>query len=207
MTDVLAIDTSAGTSVARIDGEHITRASDPNPRAHAENLAPLITQVGGASGVDLIVVGTGPAPFTGLRVGIATARVLADALGVELAGVSVLDALARQALDTSQADEVTVVTDARRREVYTASFTAHGADDVEVIRPAQVLSPADLDVVGELVGATHLVPEATGRPLELDVAVLARIALQRRAAGVEMPTTALYLREPDIHNAPRPDRV
>ncbi|WP_250505241.1 tRNA (adenosine(37)-N6)-threonylcarbamoyltransferase complex dimerization subunit type 1 TsaB [Bowdeniella massiliensis] len=200
-THVLAIDTSAGTSVARIDDERVRVASEPNPRAHAENLAPLIAEVGGTEALDAIVVGVGPAPFTGLRVGIVTARVLADALGLQLAGVSILDALARQGLDELGAGPVTVVTDARRREVYTASFDAAGDDDVRIVRPPEVISPADLVPAGTLVGAVHLLADsdAPALPLELDVTTYVRLARSRAAAGIAMDTEPQYLREPDIH--------
>src|SRR5690606_32864393 len=102
-------------------------ASEFAPRAHAELLADMVSRALGTAdiaGADLdeIVVGTGPAPFTGLRVGLVTARTLAAVWQVELAGVCSLDALGAEARD--HGDEVTVVTDARRREVYWATYVA-----------------------------------------------------------------------------------
>ena len=86
---------------------------------------------------------TGPAPFTGLRAGLVTARALGRARGIPVHGVPSLDAVARAALD-ELADEgatVLVTTDARRHEVYAARYRARGADDVECLDGPAVLTP------------------------------------------------------------------
>src|SRR5581483_6963522 len=101
----LAFDTAtAAVTVALCslspDGAVHTRAvTDVTDRRHAEFLAPSIAGVlaeGGAAvtDLDLIVVGVGPGPYTGLRVGLATARAMGSALGVEVRGVCSLDAIA-----------------------------------------------------------------------------------------------------------------
>ena len=194
----LAIDTSEGTSVARVDGARIERRAHRDPRGHAEHLAPMLAELG--SEVDAIAVGTGPAPFTGLRVGIVTARALGAALGVPVLGVPSLDVLARQALDVG-AGAVTVVTDARRKEVFWASFEALSDDDVTPLSPPAVSAPGSIVTLGGLVGAgTRLYPEQlAGEDLELDPAVMVRIA--RARWGSDQPTEPLYLRRPDIHAA------
>ncbi|SNU00414.1 tRNA threonylcarbamoyladenosine biosynthesis protein TsaB [Ruaniaceae bacterium KH17] len=191
----LAIDTSEGTSVAFVDGTAVERRANADSRGHAEHLAPMLAELPES---DAIVVGTGPAPFTGLRVGIVTARALAAARGIPVVGVPSLDALARQALDAGAA-EITVATDARRKEVFWASYRPLGADDVELIDPFAVAIPEDVAIRGTLVGAgARLYPEALpGRDLAVDPAVLARIATARW--GAEQPTEPLYLRRPDIH--------
>uniref|UniRef100_UPI002027EAAC tRNA (adenosine(37)-N6)-threonylcarbamoyltransferase complex dimerization subunit type 1 TsaB n=1 Tax=Actinotalea sp. C106 TaxID=2908644 RepID=UPI002027EAAC len=136
---LLALDTSADICVSLV--------ADPPPdpwlastlrtlasrrvveqRRHAELLAPMIEEVLREAEVDrrdltAVVVGTGPAPFTGLRAGLVTARTLGLALGVPVHGVCSLEAVAALALtDLDAAAEVLVVTDARRRELYAARY-------------------------------------------------------------------------------------
>ena len=123
---VLALDTSAAVAVALTDdaGAVLAERSDPQQRHHAELLTPMIATVLADAGVDRreltsVVVGTGPAPFTGLRVGLVTARTLALALGIPAHGVPSLDAVALRASRVLPAGtDVLVATDARRREVY-----------------------------------------------------------------------------------------
>src|SRR5690606_11853389 len=139
---MLALDTSEAVAVAVVDagGVPLAQARDPQPRRHAERLAPLITAVLDEAAVPrsaltALVVGTGPAPFTGLRVGLVTARVMARALGIPVLGLSTLDALAAQAvadLGLPAGTHVLVATDAKRREVYGARYRA-AEGDVELL--------------------------------------------------------------------------
>lgn len=99
--------------------------------------------------LECVVAGTGPAPFTGLRVGLVSARTIAHARSIPLLGVPSLDALARTVFDAlaqsgqpTGAAEVAVVTDARRREVYGALYREHGADDVRAVVAPFVDQPA-----------------------------------------------------------------
>jgi tRNA threonylcarbamoyladenosine biosynthesis protein TsaB len=213
----LALDTSSAISVAVVDGD-IILAHDSvfAPRGHAELLAPMIRDalaragldVGGdvdGVGIDSIVVGTGPAPFTGLRVGLVTAKTLALAWGVPVWGVCSLDALG-----AAHGGAVTVVADARRREVYWARY--EGGERIE--GPAVSL-PSDVPGVGAVVGHPAVVgrgaalypdvfgeapPESAWHP---DPAWLARIAARRLAAGGgDLGVDPLYLRRPDVHGTP-----
>lgn len=198
MDTVLAIDTSAGSAVTL--GERSAAHSDP--RAHAEQLAVLLAEVlDGAPTPDAVVVGVGPAPYTGLRAGIVTASTFAFARGIPVMGVPSLDAIARQALDTATTQHVTVVTDARRREVYAATYRANGPDDVTRIGEFHVGGAGGLDVPEDttFVGpGTRLYPdELPGVDATVDPGVLARIARARAAAGIEQPIRPLYLRRPD----------
>lgn len=218
---ILCLDTSGGSAVALVDlppegpGTVLGAAAGADPRRHAETLAPLVTRVLGelrVADLDAIAVGTGPAPFTGLRVGLVTAQALGRGSGVPVHGASSLDVLARQVLDLDPGGEVLVVADARRREVYHARYRALGDDDVErlagpgVDAPAVVAAGRDgATVAGPGTGLypEHL-PADGGRPERLDPAVLARLVrarLVRRAAGeeVELGTEPLYLRRPDVH--------
>src|SRR5690348_14104072 len=117
---------------------------------HGEQLAPLIEAVLADAEVvrqDLtaIAVGTGPGPFTGLRVGLVTARTLGHVLDIPVYGVCTLDVLAVEAADTGAVSgDFVVATDARRKEVYLASYDEravrlHGP---EVAKPVDVATDA-----------------------------------------------------------------
>lgn len=229
---LLALDTSGdiAVSLVALDGDVpgpvLAARRVAEQRRHAELLAPMITQVLADAGahrgdVTAVVVGTGPAPFTGLRAGLVTARVLARALGVPVHGVPSLDALAVQAFAAGVTTEgdVLVVTDARRREVYAARYRTAGQNegpDVATVAGPLVERP---DVVAETLAAgaavvgpgTALYPEllraAPGAPTTLDPAALAALAMTRVARGAELPTEPLYLRRPDVTPAVTRKRV
>ena len=184
-TLVLAIDTATPAVTAGIVdldsvevlGERIT----VDARAHAEQLTPNVLGALADAGltvndVGAVVVGCGPGPFTGLRVGMATAAAYGHALGVPVRGVCSLDAIG---IDTT--GDALVVTDARRREVYWARYR----DGVRIDGP-NVNAPADVP------GAA----EALERPLVYPtVAGLVR-AVADWTAEPE-PLIPLYLRRPD----------
>lgn len=226
----LCLDTSAATSVALVrDGVVLARAHNDSSRRHAESITPLVREVLASAGiraggtdtlVDGVCVGTGPAPYTGLRAGLVTARVLARAWGARLAGASSLDILARQALDLLAPDaEVVVATDARRRELYWARYRSLGPDDVELLGGPEVGAPGKLanslansSVV--LVTLPDLPPHARALEpeggasghleVDLDESVLARLVAARTARGRDdlLGTEPLYLRRPDIQGQP-----
>ena len=138
---VLGLDTATrATTVALLDaasGERTERRDDPPPGArprHTTRLLALAVAVLDAAGadwddVDRIAVGTGPGTFTGLRIGVTTARALAAARGCEIVGVSTLHALARGAAPAAagRGRDVLAVLDARRGEVFVAGWSAQGA--------------------------------------------------------------------------------
>ncbi|QYJ02583.1 tRNA (adenosine(37)-N6)-threonylcarbamoyltransferase complex dimerization subunit type 1 TsaB [Nocardioides panacisoli] len=207
---LLAFDTSSPTVTAALhDGTDVVAEEvSQQPMKHGEQLMPTIQRVLDAVGVvprDLtaLAVGVGPGPFTGLRVGLVTARTLAHTLDVPVYGVCSLDVLAVQAIDTGAVpEEFVVATDARRREVYVATY----ADGVrtggpEVRKPVDVATQAP--VVGE--GAT-LYPDQfpDGRePLRPSAGWLARTVAEERAPLTD--PEPLYLRRPDTA-APRPPK-
>ena len=224
----IALDTQAATAVAIIeDGRVIARAHNDSGRRHAESITPLVREalqaadlpatLGGA-GIDRVLVGTGPAPFTGLRAGLVSARVLARVAGVPAYGVSALDVIARQGLDLLAPDtRVYAIANARRRELYWGSYLAAGPDDVtlegrlEVGDVASLLAAMrhapGLVVAGAPIPA-HSAPALAradlGPQIELDPAVMSRIVATRLTRGESdrLGTYPLYLRRPDIQGQP-----
>lgn len=200
---LLAFDTATPlVTVALHDGADVVaeRRSDL-PMKHGEQLAPLIEQVMADAGVvrqDLtaIAVGAGPGPFTGLRVGLVTARTLAHVLEIPVYAVCSLDVLAVEAVDTGAVSgDFIVATDARRKEVYVASYDADGerVDGPHVLKPAAVTG--DLPVVGE---GGRLYPDELGPPVGPErpsAGWLARVVTEERAALTD--PEPLYLRRPD----------
>jgi tRNA threonylcarbamoyl adenosine modification protein YeaZ len=168
-------------------------------RAHGELLAPAIHGVladGGATPADIaaIVAGTGPGPFTGLRIGLVTAAAMAHALGIPAYGVCTLDAFAH-----GTAGRLLVATDARRREVYWAEY----ADGQRLAGPA-VSAPASIETAASAAAGDGAVRyrDVIGLPLVgpqyPPAAALAAIAAERvLARAATEPLTPLYLRRPD----------
>ena len=212
---LLAMDTSTSAiTVAAHDGRAVlAERSVLDPRAHTEHLAPLLTEV--LSAADLgpadvtdVAVGIGPGPFTGLRVGLVTARTFAHALGLPCHGVVSLDALAQAAAREGSvcgSAEFIVATDARRREVYWARYAIEGERPRRRTDPA-VARPADLPEEARALPAVgrgaQLYPELLPRaaePLDVSASALAEVALAQLADGVLVGVDALYLRRPDAH--------
>ncbi len=201
---VLALDTATPTLLAGVarwspggEVEVLAERAVPSGTRHAELLTPAIRDVLADAGVTLadlgaVVTGLGPGPFTGLRVGIVTAAALADARGLPVLGVCSLDAIGSGAR--------TVVTDARRKEVYWATYAADGArtDGPGVVRPeaAELAGP----FAGDPAFADRLGAPVT--PAEVTTAGLMRAAAPRLADpalsdGPAAPLVPLYLRRPD----------
>jgi tRNA threonylcarbamoyl adenosine modification protein YeaZ len=219
---VVVLDTSTAAvtaAVVRIGAtvELVAEEITVDARAHGERLAPglaaaLAAARIGPAQVSAVVAGLGPGPFTGLRVGLVTAAVFADALGLSTYGVCSLDGLG--ALTTGTA---LVATDARRKEVYWAGYV----DGVRLTGPA-VNRPSDVPAelaraglaptyaVGEgalaYAGALGLPARAT--PAYPSALALARSAADRIRAGAPGETlTPLYLRRPDAVEPARPKAV
>ncbi len=189
-TLVLAIDTSTDVRVGlAADGAVLASAAVTDSRAHAERLMPLVVSTLAESGrtlaeVGQLVVGVGPGPFTGLRVGVVTAHTLGFVLGVPVRGVCSLDAVAA-GYDSSEG-EFLALSDARRKEVYWARYAADGTRLAGPFVTAVAELP-DLPVTGP--GAAL----AGGASEALDGGLLA-------LAGPTLPDVGLsplYLRRPD----------
>lgn len=174
--------------------------------AHAEQLMPLATAALAEAGhrlrdLDAVVVGLGPGPFTGLRVGIATASAVGDALGIPVHGVPSHDAVAAV---TGPGQAFLVATDARRREVYLSCYAADGR---RVIGPVVIAPGAVAELVADQApafrtGAGAGLLDDTGLPVRAPDGCLglglARVAGKALVTGVVPgPLTPLYLRRPD----------
>jgi len=219
---VLAIDTSSAAVTAAVvelspaavvplagDVTVLAERVALNARGHGEYLAPGISEClaeAGAAPGDLaaIVAGTGPGPFTGLRVGLVTAAVMADLLGIPAYGVCSLDAIAG-----TQAGPLLVAADARRKEIYWARYL----DGVRIEGP-DVSRPADaVTFSGAMAGAgARLYADVLARPLvgpdHPSAGALVRCAADRIRAGA--PSEALtprYLRRPDAVEPGSPKAV
>ncbi|MCW2818711.1 MAG: tsaB [Marmoricola sp.] len=207
---LLAFDTATPhVTVALHDGTSVVATSAPQESMrHGEMLAPGIEEVlrqAGATVRDLtrIAVGVGPGPFTGLRVGLVTARTLGFALDVPVVGVCTLDVLAAEAQDAGL-DEVVVATDARRKEVYLAAY----AGGVRVRGP-EVVKPVDAATQGPVVGRGALLyPDHftdARAPEHPSAAVLADGVARGRFELLD--PEPLYLRRPDAVEPGKPKRV
>lgn len=207
---LLALDTATSAiTVAVHDGQGVlAERTALDARRHTELLAPLVQEALDLAGLTPdqltdVAVGTGPGPFTGLRVGLVTARTMGLALGIPVHGVCSLDALAHEAAAAGATGELLVATDARRREVYHARYRCTEGRAEPLEEPA-VTRPGDLaDEVRALptVGRGPLLyPELLtrgGEPLDVSAAALAELAVHRIRSGAPMPAEPLYLRRPD----------
>ena len=210
---LLAFDTSsAAVTVAVADpssGRVLASSTTVDALRHGELLAPAIRSALTDAGVrpdalSRIAVGVGPGPFTGLRVGLVTARTMADVLGIELAGVCSLDVLAAQ---SDLGGPVAVLTDARRKEIYWALYGAPDGtgrrqrlDGPAVDKPAAIAH--HLGTATTVVGRGAVIYAA-------DLGLTAAPALEYPSAEVlatgllsgrldSGPADPLYLRRPDV---------
>lgn len=214
--NILALDTSLGACSAAVvrDGE-IFSAYEKRSREHAEVIMPMIAQVLdeaslGYEALGAIAVTTGPGSFTGVRVGVSTARGLALATSLPLIGVNSLEVMAHIALEKIDArvDVLGIVVDARRGEVYMALYSGEG----DVISGPAALSPEQAvemlpdqgqvvlagsggALVADAASKTGLSIECILSELQPDAAGLAVMAMTR--SPVEGPLSPLYLRPPD----------
>jgi tRNA threonylcarbamoyl adenosine modification protein YeaZ len=197
MSTVLAIDTSTPAVTAGIvaDGELLAERVSIDARAHAERITPNVLAALADAGrsmadLDAVVIGCGPGPFTGLRVGMATASAYGHALGIPVYGVCSLDAIGGQTRG-----EALVVTDARRREIYWARYR----DGIRTGGPA-VAAPADVDAgSAQSVAGSPDHAALFGLPC-VEPLYPNSIGLVRAVADWSQPPSALvplYLRRPD----------
>jgi tRNA threonylcarbamoyl adenosine modification protein YeaZ len=217
---LLGLDTATpAVTVALHDGvQPLAQLVTVDAHRHAELLTPAIAKAiadAGAAQRDLtgIVAGVGPGPYTGLRVGLVTARVLGAVLGIPVYGFCSLDAIAADVAAGDGPDgDFLVASDARRRELYWARYDSAGRRTFgpEVSKPAEI-PVSGLPAAGE---GPMLYPEVLPNglgPAYPAAATLCRIAVAAIAAGdpdkVLLSPEPLYLRRPDAREPGTPKRV
>jgi tRNA threonylcarbamoyl adenosine modification protein YeaZ len=210
---ILAIDTSAGTSVALVslEGEVLGLWETDDTMRHAEvvgsGIARVLADAGTvAADVTLVAAGVGPGPFTGLRVGLAAAVAFATARNLPLLPTVSHDAIAHgyysERGPESNASGLLVVTDARRKEVYWSQYAGVSGG---IPQRSQGPALAKPDNLAPILGNP-------GSPVRLDAASvsaadLALVALAEQAAGIVRDFEPLYLRSPDVTLSAGPKRV
>ncbi|KEI45142.1 tRNA (adenosine(37)-N6)-threonylcarbamoyltransferase complex dimerization subunit type 1 TsaB [Saccharopolyspora rectivirgula] len=201
---IIALDTSTPAvtaGVVELTGTGLRTLAERvtvNPRAHGELLMPQLLEALAEAGreladADAVVVGCGPGPFTGLRVGMVTAAALGQAGDRPVHPVCSLDAIAAQA----EVTPVVVATDARRKEVYWAAYDEAGerTHGPHVNRPADLPDLGIGSAAGEMAEAVGLEPVQPRHPTPAGLVSAARSQL---LSGAEpAPLVPLYLRRPD----------
>jgi len=202
MGATLAIDTSAGTRVALVrNGVLVVEVNYESNLGHAESIGTAIAETLSAAPdaqVISVVVGRGPAPFTGLRIGIAAAMMFAEGAKAQLSGVISLDAIALLELESnssiSTATPLLITTDARRKEVYYALYSGLNSHGV----PIRIDGPAVIkpEALREMLIDKNIYPVTTNK--FITASAIARLAeAQQRDGSLSHDVSALYLRQPD----------
>lgn len=183
---LLAIDTSAGTSTAIFDGETLLASNEyDDPFGHAENIGNAIAEVLRnskltAAEITAVAIGRGPAPYTGLRVGMAAGTSFATALGLPMYSVMNLDAVAL----AHGAAKIVVSSDAKRRELFVAAY-----DQGSKVFGPSVLKPEELEQFADFEAVEG----------KCNAELVGRYALWAIERGLDLnDSTALYLRSPDV---------
>jgi tRNA threonylcarbamoyladenosine biosynthesis protein TsaB len=186
---LLAIDTSAGTSAAVLSDRLLSLVKFDDPFGHAEGIGNVISQAlteAGikASEITAVAIGRGPAPYTGLRVGMAAGLAFAQARKIPVHGVMVLDAVAH----TLSFPKLVLFSDAKRKEIFVAGFD-HG---VRTFGP-EVMQPTDLERFADYEQISAV----------CDAGQIGLYALSQLSQGAGLTdVSALYLRSPDVRPSP-----
>lgn len=221
--NILALNTAMDSCSVAVAGGRCAALSEPMERGQAQRLVPMIGEVMASAGleyseIDLVVTTTGPGAFTGLRIGLSTARAIGLATGRPVAGVTTLEALAAKyfCVHASPREPLVVLVDTRREDVYAQVFSPDG----EAQSGPQLLGAAGLGaltggpaaVIGNAVARVQgmgAMPEgwriAAGFEA-VDPLILAGTGLACfRAGRAAEPPAPVYLREADV-TSPKPPK-
>jgi len=186
---LLAIDTSAGTSAAVLSDRVLSLVKFDDPFGHAEGIGNAISQALSDAGIKAneitaVAIGRGPAPYTGLRVGMAAGLAFAQARKIPVHGVMVLDAVAH----SLNFPKLVLFSDAKRKEIFVAGFD-QGVRTFgpEVMQPNELVRFADYEQVSA----------------QCDAGLIGLYVISELAKGADLTdVSALYLRSPDVRPSP-----
>ena len=191
---LLAIDTSAGSSAAVFSaGEILSFVSVDDPFGHAENIGNVIARAIKDSKVDhgqieQVAIGRGPAPYTGLRVGMAAGIAIAESLKIPAYGVITLDAVS---MLFSAKSEFVVAADAKRRQLFARAYRGLGVSEIPTpLSEAEVFDPAELPA--RFPGLDVFQTPCSAK----EIGTFAIAALSQGHDLSDL--SALYLRSPDV---------
>lgn len=210
---ILALDsaTSACSAAVWQDGQVVARRFAEMARGQSEVLVPMVAEVMAEAGLgfdalDLVAATVGPGAFTGIRIGLSTARALALAAGKPLAGIATPEAVAAAVPEAERAGRtVLVVLDSRREELWVQAFSDAlvPRGEIRALTPLEVaaleLGPVVLagdacDLVAPLMPGAALA-SSPGAP---DAGRVAELAARHWPAGTALPPEPLYLRAADV---------
>ena len=183
---LLAIDTSAGTTAAVLSGSDVLSfASFEDPFGHAENIGLAITEAIEKAGVEVsaisaVAIGRGPAPYTGLRVGMAAGLGFAAARNLPAFGVMTLDAVAH----ANPVGKILVLADAKRKELFARTYiSGRPVSDAMVIKPEETERYGDFKQINQ----------------SCDARLVGLFVAHQISLGVNLSdVSAIYLRSPDV---------
>lgn len=186
---LLAIDSSAATSAAVLSDKLLSLVKYEDPFGHVEGIGNVIAQALAEAGVKAseitaVAIGRGPAPYTGLRVGMAAGLAFAQARKIPVYGVMVLDAVAH----SMNVPKLVLHSDAKRKEVFVAGFV----DGVRTFGPL-VMQPSELESLSDYEQVSAA----------CDAGLVGLFALDQLSKGSDLSdVSALYLRSPDVRPSP-----
>ncbi len=224
---LLALDAAGAACSAALwrDGGIVAHRFAAMRRGQSEHLVPMIEEVMTAAEtaydtLDGLAVTIGPGGFTGVRIGLATARGLALALRRPLIGISSFEAVAAAVPTAERSGRMlAVVLDSKRHEVYVQAFAPSDTGDLRPVAPGAAVAPADLDawlpagpvvLAGDAAPAARAALQAAGREVHAatspglaDAVQVAALAAARPLPppAADMPQP-LYLRAPDVTPSP-----